>query len=316
MHAGQMMSSRYFNRLQLNPGEGTITKRSSDIHKLINEINWYLSLPEELKTYIPEIKRYSLEIEDAFLTMSYIPSHPLTAWYGLENVKPFEWETIFDKLQTILRLFSMYTGPVTAEHAKEMYVYKTISRLESFFHQQEWAKSINRIGYFYLNDRILPCPLWLLEKSLPHLNELLKLPTAHVMHGDFCFSNLLYNPESQSLTMIDPRGSFGAAGIYGDSRYDLAKIRHSLNGYDHFIQDRFFVRRTENSISLGISFRQDQVELRNVWDSFLGSSKADVKLIESLLFLSMLPLHSDRPERQMAMYAWGTSLLCEAVSLR
>jgi hypothetical protein len=28
--------------------------------------------------------------------------------------------------------------------------------------------------------------------------------------------------------MIDPRGSFGEVGIYGDNKYDIAKMRHSF----------------------------------------------------------------------------------------
>ena len=42
-----------------------------------------------------------------------------------------------------------------------------------------------------------------------------------------------------------------------------------------------------------------------------GFDLARVRLIESLLFLSMIPLHKDHPERQVAMALRGLSLFQE-----
>ena len=51
-----------------------------------------------------------------------------------------------------------------------------------------------------------------------------------IMHGDFCLSNILYDLRSRICKLLDPRGSFGASGIYGDPRYDVAKLYHSVYG--------------------------------------------------------------------------------------
>ena len=63
------------------------------------------------------------------------------------------------------------------------------------------------------------------------------------MHGDFCFSNILYDFKSQSIKVIDPRGLSGDGkeqSIYGDLRYDVAKLAHSVIGkYDFIIAGRF-----------------------------------------------------------------------------
>ena len=63
-----------------------------------------------------------------------------------------------------------------------------------------------------------------------------------VVHGDLCLSNILYDLRSRVCKLIDPRGSFGAAGIYGDPRYDVAKLYHSIYGlYDFITNDLFHV---------------------------------------------------------------------------
>ena len=44
------------------------------------------------------------------------------------------------------------------------------------------------------------------------------------------------------IKVIDPRGRFGKYDIYGDPRYELAKIMHSIDGkYDYIIGDFFEV---------------------------------------------------------------------------
>ena len=50
-----------------------------------------------------------------------------------------------------------------------------------------------------------------------------------VIHGDPCFTNILIEETYNFMRLIDPRGSFGSFDIYGDSRYDLAKIFHSMD---------------------------------------------------------------------------------------
>lgn len=42
----------------------------------------------------------------------------------------------------------------------------------------------------------------------------------------------------------------------------------------------------------------------------------DIELIESLLFISMIPLHSDYPERQLAFFCQGIQFLSNQVRKR
>ena len=54
------------------------------------------------------------------------------------------------------------------------------------------------------------------------------------IHGDPTFSNNIWRKD-KSICFIDPRGYFNKTGIYGDPRYDIAKLYYSVcGGYDFF----------------------------------------------------------------------------------
>jgi len=64
------------------------------------------------------------------------------------------------------------------------------------------------------------------------------------MHGDLCFCNILYDINSQAIKLLDPKGSFGKIGIYGDIKYDIAKLKHYVHGkYDFIINDLFHLKK-------------------------------------------------------------------------
>ena len=116
---------------------------------------------------------------------------------------------------------------------------------------------------------------------------------------------------------IDPRGSFGVPGIYGDPRYDVAKIYHSVYGlYDFITNDLFDVTIDGQAIVLDIRVRplHDDVCRRFERTFFKAFDRRKVLLLTGLLFASMPALHYDSPKRQIAMYARAVQLLNEALS--
>lgn len=136
-----------------------------------------------------------------------------------------------------------------------------------------------------------------------------------IIHGDFCFSNILFDVNNQIVRLIDPRGSFGAKGIFGDPRYDIAKLRHSLSGcYDYMTADLFELRQTGDSFQACFFMDEAQTSIRQPFDNLVlqnGFLLDEIKFIEGLLFLSMPPLHYGHPERQKIMYLTGLTLLNE-----
>ncbi|UFJ42455.1 hypothetical protein LOK74_08200 [Brevibacillus humidisoli] len=309
------MHARYFNQLVYDEGERSVTKRSTDERKLTDEICWYLDLPSRCKSLIPAIYDYSLEPGNVFVTMEYIPWPTLTDSYlTVEGSSQLlEWEKVFEDLREVVRQFTAYSREPDITSYETMYMTKTHQRLGQFIRSSEWASAMLERGFQEINGRRLPCPSLVLERERAAIDRLLYEGRFQIIHGDYCFPNILYDHDSRSIKLIDPRGSFGAPGLFGDVRYDLAKIRHSLSGFDNIVRDRFTVSLSGQSIALSLADNLAQRALRQMWDRCLDKRLAEVRLIESLLFLSMLPLHSDRPDRQMAMYALGTLLLCSCL---
>ena len=136
-----------------------------------------------------------------------------------------------------------------------------------------------------------------------------------IIHGDLCFTNILVEDNYNFMRIIDPRGKFGTFDIYGDSRYELAKILHSLEGhYDYIIEDMFDVEVQDTHISYHLQLGEQTAlqAFQQVFEKQLTDIQA-IRLIEATLFLSMIPLHNDYLSRQYAMLATGITLFDEVV---
>lgn len=126
----------------------------------------------------------------------------------------------------------------------------------------------------------------------------------------------MFEPASGVIRLIDPRGDFMGSVNQGDPRYDLAKILHSVHGrYDFIINDLFVLHQN----NLQFNFNTPQTPYLNQLEQLLFTSLKqhgqfevnDLILLESLLFLTMLPLHDDQPKRQIAFLLTGLKLLNE-----
>ncbi|MCQ9301964.1 hypothetical protein NQ043_12720, partial [Staphylococcus hyicus] len=117
------------------------------------------------------------------------------------------------------------------------------------------------------------------------------------------------------IKVIDPRGiDFkDNISIFGDIRYDLAKILHSAIGkYDYIISDRFEV--ADNGVQIILNIPEGGVDLSEIIRKQFENSRfsySEILAITITLFLSMLPLHYDRPDRQLAFVATAMSLYKE-----
>ena len=111
------------------------------------------------------------------------------------------------------------------------------------------------------------------------------------------------------MKFIDPRGSFGEKGIYGDPLYDVAKLIHSFSGlYEYIIYDKFNVAYNEGSIDY--TFGDDQhIYVKNAFLNHQIFNNVKAKLIEGLIFIGMCSRHYDSLDRQLVMYSTGLKIL-------
>ncbi len=109
------------------------------------------------------------------------------------------------------------------------------------------------------------------------------------IHGDCTFSNMMLRDNGEPV-LIDPRGYFGFTELYGDIRYDWAKVYYSIAGnYDQFNLKRFRLSIGESSND-GISLQIESNHWEDMADMFLqmtGADEYEIKLLHAMIWLSL-----------------------------
>lgn len=315
------VKSRTFNHITIDRRRGMLTKSSDNREKLINEIKWYLKLPKDIEYIRPRIFDYSLSYDKPYVSMEYYAYHTLHELFLYGDLSEDVWIKIFKIVKFILKDMGRYvTSDFNVKKSlKAMYLEKTMNRMEAVREFEsnllDFEKTIviNNKRYISIN-RILD--------MLPALirDRLLGIESFTIIHGDLCFANILIDSNFSFVKCIDPRGSFGNYDIYGDQRYELAKLLHSMDGkYDYIIKDLFVISVDNNRIDYHVIEDDKSCSVSRVFCSVfkeeLEGKETEVKLIEALLFLSMIPLHKESRKRQLAMLATGVQLLAEVADI-
>lgn len=311
-------SAREFNRMSIDNVRGTITKSSEKKQKLLDEANWYKSLPDELACFAPRVFKV-VENDSSVSVEMELYGYPNLADSFLHTSTDKEsWYLITERLMDIHALMEKYEDVVDKDEMIAIYKTKTLERLEEIKSKNPEIKkiidldTININGIDYKNFNTLHDELFVLIDNLVTYNK------STVVHGDYCFSNILYDSALKIFRFVDPRGRFKKQSIYGDPRYDIAKLRHSLVGlYDFIIADLFSVQqKSDNEFIFKVHVPENFADYEQFFDSIIekhGYNTKDIKLIEGLLFLTMIPLHSDKPEHQKAFYLTTIKKLNEVI---
>jgi dTDP-glucose pyrophosphorylase len=310
----RLLQSRFFNTLTIDPVLNTITKVSEYDEKLRDELNWYKDLPDSLKVLSPRIISEKVINSQLNLVQEYYGYPTLAELFLFSDLNAESWHYIFKKLLAIHETFQRFPHEIELLDLEFIYLEKTKKRINTLVQDAHWAERWSK-----QNVRINGKEYHNIATLFPKIEEKGKAICATsrgaIVHGDYCFSNILFDLSNQIVRLIDPRGSFGRKGIYGDTRYDIAKLRHSVAGlYDYFVSDLFEVNQTEFLYEMQIFANPIQAEIQKDFDNQVTASGYDleeIKFIEGLLFLSMLPLHSDKPQRQLAMYLTSIKIFNE-----
>ena len=314
------VAARSFNSIEIDEQRGILKKRSENKEKLVNEIRWYLRIPNKLQYLLPRVYDYSLDLTDPYVSMEYYGYHTLHESLVFGDLPLVKWQAIFQKL--LFAINDMRQFIVTGERnqfetaLRDIYLQKTFDRLDMMRNEPDFHSffentiTINGKEYCSLNEYI---------KMLPELIEKLVVNTFtgqfNIIHGDLCFANILIEDTYDFIRVIDPRGKFGTFDIYGDARYELAKLMHTLEGkYDFIIEDMFDIDVIGNTIEYHVHKQIDNITnvFLDVFRESIDNIQA-VRLIEATLFLSMIPLHNDYKQRQFAMLATGVMLLEQVI---
>ncbi len=311
----RMTTQRSFN--QLHATKRAVVKSSDDTGKIAAEANWYETIPDNLRAYTPAFMgsidtpgdRRGYRIEYLYLST-------LSELFVFGRLPPFVWSQILSQCDEFLSLAGTHASPAPVLGAESSsYLTKTMARLEDF---QCMTSSVH-----------IDAPCTYAGKALPSMRRMVELcaeaiPDAapadmSVWHGDFCFSNIFYDFRAHQIRTIDPRGRdfSGKPSIFGDRRYDVAKLAHSIVGrYDFIIAGHSRLvhgGRNDFNLELPANTYLEAIEDR-FYQCEIGGYRMDEPWVMAMtitLFLSMLPLHADNDVRQMSLLANGLRLFAQ-----
>ncbi|MCC6972926.1 MAG: phosphotransferase [Anaerolineae bacterium] len=315
----RLLSPRYFNALSINPVLNTITKVSAHDQKLQDELDWFLKLPEALKVLTPRIVSHHEIAHKLHIVQEYYGYPTLAELYVYADLDPEIWVSILRHVLRIHLELRHYQGVPQPEAAAQIYGAKTWERLDALRALSPYWEALLELPTLTYNGRSLRNLPTLRPALDASIRQLAAQTPWSIIHGDYCFSNILFDVNNQIVRLIDPRGSFGEKGIYGDPRYDIAKLRHSaVSLYDYIVADMFDLNETNDPGGFVGQVYANGVAhaVAAVFDRIIAAQGYDpdaIKVIEGLLFLSMTPLHRDRFQRQKMMYLTGISLLNEVL---
>ena len=316
-----MIVSRAYNSFTINSVQGTITKVSPE-SRLGDEINYYKSLPQSTSILFPRIVNSQVTDGDNVLELEYYAYPTLGEILLNEKFDKNLWKNIVSALNDTLNLFSQtqISGDFS-NHTNAMYLTKTKHYYDELVNNFEKFSIISKHKYLTLNGvKYLNFDfIWDSIKDIIN-SKLISLETLNIIHGDFCFSNIMYgfNPKTNTsvIKCIDPRGSFGNKGIYGDPLYDIAKLMHSYEGgYEYFINDKFFYTQNPELNEFNWAFDNDNLhKVKEVFEEYSLFTSPLPKLIQGLIFIGMCSRHYDSEARQTVMYLTGIKLLNEILN--
>ena len=300
-----LAAARQFNSLSIEGG--VVRKRSQDRRKLDGEANWLRSVPAALQPFTARL----IEDLDAPVSGEYrtiYSCYPTLAELYLARAPKVLWGKVLNSCMEYLVKATSYTVPNGEHHFDWLVAGKLRERIQhypEFLPAPDEDLTINGDSVGTLADIV--GELSLVVQGAP------ALPSC-VMHGDFCFSNILYDLRSDRILLIDPRGLIAdEITIYGDVRYDIAKLGHSIVGrYDQIMAENIHSAgsRADFLIDIPTDPIRDWLESEYL-KAHINNTQFDsieIKAAIVSLFLSMIPLHSENPVRQRSLFARGLQL--------
>lgn len=302
--------ARHFNAVERE--EFTVVKRSTDRAKLRREYDYFRLLPPRMQMFLVQ----PFDFDDDGETASYrmervsIPDMSLQWLHGSFQANEFDRflahffyfirarpERSVDRTRSAAVRDALYVDKVSARIAalKALPAYKMLGPLLD-----------SACGGV---DALIERYLTLYRSMRP------RFPSGKLVigHGDACFSNILYSKTNQFLKLVDPRGASSDDDLFTDPYYDVAKLSHSVLGNYDFINHGKFDIAVDEALRLRLEIEDPppawaaQMFLDHLEKS--GFDPTLTRLCEASLFVSMLPLHIDRPRNVLAFAINAANIL-------
>lgn len=306
--------TRHFNQVEID--SFYYTKKSSDVKKMEAEYRFYDLVPEPMRPWLIQPFDYKRDGDTAsYKMMRYYLADTALQWvHGAFSNASFE--AFIDRL-----LFFIHQRPRketnksnVATIAKSLYLDKVESRAKQLFDLPD-GKKVNELVSIADPNLELNIQIERYKALYKKYEKEFHLNYLSAGHGDPCFSNILYDQQRYILKAIDPKGALTEEDVWTHPYYDLCKISHSVMGNYDFINNGLYevTLDDKNGLILKIKANQHLAKKELFLDKLkeLGYDWKIIRLGEASLFLSMLPLHIDHPNKVMAFILIAKQILDE-----
>jgi hypothetical protein len=277
-------ASRSFNELKTK--DRLAIKQVRDAKKFEAELKYYENLPAPIRDFFPlpieQIDRSRHSYGMRFINQIDLSIMQIHNCLTSDRFKDFlsDLDAYLLKRPTLLG-----SGKENISALRELGINKLKRRMQELTGSHEFPNLDS------LTRDLLGFDLWqFANKVALTIERLLQAESKNDLrwfHGDLCFSNILWNPQTRSLILIDPRGYEAGGEGWGPPAYDVAKLAQSaIRGGDYIINRCERHMREFNSQS-------------KIFADWVREQPHDPRLIDALtasLLLSLLPLHLDSPE--------------------
>jgi hypothetical protein len=303
-----LTTERAFNMLSIT--RDVVCKTSAQSDKIEAEASWFESLPSPLRSYIPAyLGRVEAGSNHPGYYLAYEYLCPLSDLYVFGALAPVVWRRILTRCgEALSQMRAWKPAAIEAGWFGHLYANKAAARFRCFAEEA----GISPDDGWEINGELFPSPLQLIGE----MAGLIGPPGQEdvgILHGDFCLSNILFDFRSSSVKLVDPRGYAepGKPCIFGDTRYDIGKLHHSVVGRYDFIVAGYYdlTKIAPHVLSFDVSGAGAQHDIERHFREVICDGDPDrermAAAISVLLFFSMLPLHAEDPQRQWAFLANG-----------
>lgn len=293
------VEARHFNSIEL--ADDVVTKSSSDRVKIQGEINWFQSIPSEFRKYTSKFIAHG---DDSY-QIEFIPFPTIYELEIFGNLSKTQWGDIFKKILDLF-LTSKALAPsrnryIYHANSWELINHKTYSRFDAI------TNDVWKACFGDSAEKIKRSMRSQIKALIEELKSNRKHEILGVLHGDMCTTNIFYSHLSDKLKIVDPRGLShdGETLVYGDITYDIAKLYQSLFlGYDAILAGRYRITQDTTFPKVEVQTNLDYATILEIFEkSLVQQLKVPLSYIRkkaNLLLLSLIPLHSDTPEKQKA----------------
>lgn len=313
-------SSRHFNSFQIKGPY--IFKTSKKASKAKAEWHFLTTLPSTVRPYFPTVGTCTADSGYDSYEIERIPLFDSSRILIHARVNP----NIFHSLLSLIDEYRTSCPVQTvsreyySEHVNQLFVHKMFQRMAEF-HRLPSSAQVTRYAHLAFPGGLEALTSTIAESIRKHLPRV-ETPELIFSHGDLCLSNILYDHLNRSIKLIDPRGSLTENDAYLPWYYDLAKLSHSFLGSYDIIQNDMVTLRVERGLQLEMNHLVPKNFLEGIRKGFLAWVKQHgwnyplMRACEASLFLSMMPLHSDRPDHMILQMVAASKAIRDAIPLK